>query len=232
MTQYKNQNNIYNNGRGVCFSCGSGFYLNGWDGLCNSKCYRDITNLLTPSKNTDYLIIEEKLIKYFLKYPDGGSLYLSDKIKKYMENLSKDETEKYLEEIYEQEKKMESTMDMIEYIFEKEKEYIKNFSKEELNDYLTTIFKNKIGENYMDIMTCVIKQEKEYMYKCMYCGDCTENSGWTNLCSGRCYNKLCELKNNYEKGITEILDLRAKKYFNTVPNEGGYYNGSQSYFYY
>lgn len=95
---HKNKNNMSEK-YGICYSCESVYKYNGWYGLCNKKCYHDLTHLYIPYEFGISSKMDSKLIKYFLKYPKGGSLYMIDAIQEYIDNLSEEEINRYMKEI-------------------------------------------------------------------------------------------------------------------------------------
>lgn len=84
----------------LCYSCNSAYEPDGWVGLCGRKCYHDITQELSPFITGDVSELSHKLIKYFLKFPDGGSLSIDNDIELYMQNvLAEKDTRPYSKEI-------------------------------------------------------------------------------------------------------------------------------------
>lgn len=82
----------------TCFACGMPFYMNGWAGLCNRTCFFDMMGLLVLYQNDEVGEPHPQLVKYFLKYPDGGSLCWFEKIEKYIKDLTKEHLELLLSE--------------------------------------------------------------------------------------------------------------------------------------
>lgn len=80
-----------------------------------------------------------------------------------------------------------------------------------------------IEEDYEDDEEYVyMEKEKVEKVACLVCYDIHEPSGWTSMCSRKCYHVMRELHDKFEKQEVLIPDYRVVAFFTRHPDAGGH----------
>jgi len=68
----------------TCEYCGTTATYRGWDGLCDRSCFHALRTLLDTYENTYGQEPDQRIVKYFLKYPKTSHAFTFEKLKMHL----------------------------------------------------------------------------------------------------------------------------------------------------